>query len=63
MKQKIFKILFFSLLTILFFNNTNNLYAQKITRVRGVVIDANTKEPLPFVNIVFVGKNIGTITD
>lgn len=38
-------------------------HAQKITQVRGKVIDARTKEPLPFVNIVFEGKNIGTTTD
>jgi hypothetical protein len=31
--------------------------------VKGVVIDAQTKEPLPFVNIAFVGKNIGITTD
>ena len=47
----------------MFLINGSNLYAQKITRIRGTVIDAATKEPLPFVNIVFVGKNIGTITD
>jgi len=28
-----------------------------------MVIDARTKKPLPFVNIVFSGKNLGTITD
>ncbi|MDA3907430.1 MAG: DUF5686 family protein [Bacteroidales bacterium] len=38
-------------------------YSQEITRVRGKIIDINTKEPLPFVSIVFVGKHIGTITD
>ncbi len=37
--------------------------AQKMTRIKGRVIDVRTKEPLPFVNIVFVGKNLGTITD
>ena len=31
--------------------------------VKGTIIDAQTKEPLPFVNVVFVGKNIGTTTD
>jgi len=37
--------------------------AQQLTQVKGHVIDASTKEPLPFVNIVFEGKNIGTTTD
>jgi hypothetical protein len=31
--------------------------------VRGVVTDADTKEPLPFVNIVFKGTTIGGTTD
>jgi hypothetical protein len=39
------------------------LPAQNTTRISGKVIDAVTKEPLPFVNISFVNKNIGTITD
>ena len=39
------------------------LQAQKLTRVKGVVIDAQTKEPLPFVNIAFVGTTVGTTTD
>ncbi len=40
-----------------------NAYSQKMTRVRGTVINSKTKEPIPFANIVFVGKNIGTTTD
>lgn len=36
---------------------------QQMQRIRGKVVDADTKEPLPFVNIAFVGKNIGTISD
>ena len=33
------------------------------TKVRGHVSDATTGEPLPFVNIVFVGTTTGTISD
>ena len=32
------------------------------TRVRGVVTDASTGEPLPYVSVVFLGSSIGTIT-
>jgi len=35
----------------------------KLTRVRGTVIDKETKEPLPFVNIAFAGTTVGTTTD
>lgn len=37
--------------------------AQAQTKVRGTVTDGETGEPLPFVNIVFVGTTTGTITD
>ena len=33
------------------------------TKVRGSVIDSETGEPLPFVNVVFKGTTVGTITD
>ena len=36
-------------------------YAQ--TKVRGTITDGETGEPLPFVNIVFKGTTIGTISD
>jgi len=35
----------------------------KLTKIRGLVIDKETKEPLPFVNIAFVGTSVGTTTD
>lgn len=37
--------------------------AQEKTKVKGVITDAQTGEPLPFVNVAFVGKNVGTTTD
>ncbi|MAT55102.1 MAG: hypothetical protein CMN32_11525 [Saprospirales bacterium] len=37
--------------------------AQKMTVVKGTVIDAETKEPLPLVNIAFVNTSIGTTSD
>ncbi|MEZ4960230.1 MAG: DUF5686 family protein [Saprospiraceae bacterium] len=39
------------------------LYSQKMTIVKGTVIDAQTKEPLLLVNIAFLGTAIGTSTD
>ncbi|OQX76296.1 MAG: hypothetical protein B6D64_10130 [Bacteroidetes bacterium 4484_276] len=51
------------LLILLLLLSASTTNAQKLTQIRGKVIDAKTKEPLPFVNIVFVGKNIGTTTD
>jgi Family of unknown function (DUF5686)/CarboxypepD_reg-like domain len=40
-----------------------NVVAQKNTKIKGIVIDGKTKEPLPFVNVSFKGKTIGTTTD
>ncbi len=37
--------------------------AQQITKVRGKVVDAETSEALPFVNIIFIGTSQGAITD
>jgi len=47
----------------LFINLFNSVQSQQLTTVRGIVSDSLTNEPLPFVNIVFQGKNIGTTTD
>ena len=45
--------------TLLFI--ASSLSAQ--TKVRGIVTDASTGEPLPFANVVLVGTTVGTITD
>jgi hypothetical protein len=38
-------------------------FAQEKTKVKGTITDALTGEPLPFVNVAFVGKSVGTTTD
>ncbi len=40
-----------------------NLQAQKLTKIKGQITDKSTGEPLPFVNVFFEGKDIGTVTD
>ncbi|MBK7173329.1 MAG: carboxypeptidase-like regulatory domain-containing protein [Bacteroidales bacterium] len=40
-----------------------SVYAQEITKVMGVVKDARTGEPLPFVNVYFKGTNAGATSD
>lgn len=40
----------------------SNTYAQ-VTRIRGKVIDKDTKEPIPFANVAFVKTTIGTTSD
>ena len=37
--------------------------SAQTTKIRGKITDQETGEPLPFVNISFVGKPIGTISD
>ncbi len=37
--------------------------AQKVTKVRGRVFDAQTKQPMPFVNVGFLGTSVGVSTD
>lgn len=53
-----FPKIFFLLLFFPLFSSS-----QQMTRIRGKVTDDKTNEPLPFVNISFVGKTVGTTTD
>ncbi len=54
-----YKIIILILLSLSYFD----VLSQEVTKVYGVIKDAQTKEPLPFVTVYFVGKNIGTTTD
>ena len=40
-----------------------SLSAQKVTKIRGQVLDAQTGEPLPFVDVGLKGTNVGVSTD
>lgn len=42
---------------------TVSLSAQKVTKIRGKVIDAQTGEALPFVDVGLKGTNVGVSTD
>ncbi len=53
----------FYILIIAFISYSTFLFAQSVTKVMGKVIDAQTKEPLPFVNIVIKGTKAGCISD
>lgn len=50
-------------LSLVFIVLASTGFAQELTVIKGKVIDAETKETLPFVNISFVGTSVGTTTD
>ncbi|MBR5541096.1 MAG: carboxypeptidase-like regulatory domain-containing protein [Bacteroides sp.] len=49
----------FSVLFLLLFVLFSQIYAQ----IEGVVKDAETGEPLPYLSVFYAGKGVGTITD
>ncbi|MBI9054044.1 MAG: carboxypeptidase-like regulatory domain-containing protein [Bacteroidales bacterium] len=53
---------FWILILIIFIGTNNSIYGQ-LTKVRGVIIDFNTQEPVPFANVTFKNSSIGTITN
>ena len=58
-------ISFFKIIVIFFllFEGSIAFAQQEIIRIKGTVIDAETKEALPFANVTFVGTTIGITTD
>lgn len=53
----------FLLVLVLFIGVTALLKAGTTGKLTGKVVDSNTKEPLPFVNVIIVGTNYGAATD
>ncbi|WP_372753800.1 DUF5686 family protein [Labilibaculum sp.] len=53
----------FLLFSVLLFGALSLSSLAQTTKVRGQIIDSETKEPLPFVNISFKGTTIGTTSD
>ncbi len=41
----------------------NQVHSQKLTTIKGKVLDAKTKQPLPFVDVILKGTYVGTSTD
>lgn len=63
MKQKLkYRFSFLALILALTIAFADNCSAQT-TKVSGKIVDAQTREPLPFVNIIFKGTTIGTTSD
>jgi len=48
---------------ILLFTSFSHISIAQSTKIRGQILDKNTKQPLPFVNIAFKGTTIGTTSD
>ena len=58
--MKYFLRFFLIIITIIF--ASSNSFSQT-GKIRGKITDANSKEPLPFVNVIVVGTNYGAATD
>ncbi|WP_370477512.1 carboxypeptidase-like regulatory domain-containing protein [Tamlana flava] len=54
------KVLTIVFLTLLSFKGT---FAQGIIKIEAFVLEKSTNKPLPYVNIGFLGKSIGTVSD
>jgi len=57
MRQLIKTIL---LLFFIFSLTGSQIYSQPITKIMGKIIDADTKEPLPFVTVAYIGGKFGS---
>lgn len=48
---------------LLFFVLLFSFFIQMVAQIKGVVKDADTGEPLPYLNVFYEGKAVGAITD
>ncbi|MBA3704813.1 MAG: carboxypeptidase-like regulatory domain-containing protein, partial [Bacteroidetes bacterium] len=58
-KYNLSNALFITMLLLLLFSKG---FAQ-ITQINGKIVDAISREPLPFVNVIFKGTNVGGTSD
>ncbi|MGZ6555132.1 MAG: carboxypeptidase-like regulatory domain-containing protein, partial [Bacteroidia bacterium] len=58
-----YNLLFKALLIVMLFFSFSQKGISQNTKVSGKIIDAVTREPLPFVNIIFKGTIVGAATD
>ena len=58
-------ILFSFILSVLLFQASPECYSltQEKTIIRGIVTDASTGEPVPYVSVLLKGTSVGTLTD
>jgi len=58
-------ILFSVILSVLLFHASSECYSltQEKTIIRGIVTDASTGEPVPYVSVLLKGTSVGTLTD
>ena len=60
-KSKYYFLIYFLLINSSLFTS----YSQQLekTIIKGVVTDAKTGEPLPFVSVILKNSTVGTVTD
>ena len=61
--MKFLKSNFQLLLCLFLFTAPAFVFSQKMTKIKGAVVDSQNEEPIMFANVAFVGTNVGTTTD
>jgi hypothetical protein len=61
--KRIIRCFLFILINLFVLQSYSAAFSFDYTKIRGRVVDAKTKEPLPYVNVIVRGTSIGAITD